>query len=88
MRPTFLLLDEPFANIDPRSIDDLQDLIRHLAQKDISILITDHNAREIFSVVDRSYIVQDGRVLLSGTVDELVHNETAKKNYLGQDFRI
>ncbi len=88
MRPTFLLLDEPFANIDPRSIDDLQDLIRHLAQKDISILITDHNAREIFSVVDRSYIVQDGRVLLSGTVDELVHNETAKKHYLGQDFRI
>lgn len=88
MRPTFLLLDEPFANIDPRSIADVQQLIRLLAKKGISILITDHNAREIFSVVDRSYIVQDGKVLLSGTVDELVNNEMARKHYLGHDFRM
>jgi len=86
--PTFLLLDEPFANIDPKSISDVKDLIRHLAKKNISILITDHNAREIFSVVDRSYIVQDGKVLLSGTPNELVNNKIAKQHYLGDDFTL
>lgn len=86
--PKLLLLDEPFANIDPKSIADVKDLIRHLAQKGISILITDHNAREILSVVDRSYIVQDGKVLLSGTKEELVNNELAKQHYLGHNFSI
>lgn len=86
--PTFLLLDEPFANIDPISIFEVQQLIKHLADKNISILITDHNAREIFSVVDRSYIVTDGKVALSGTVDELVNNEEARRTYLGTEFRL
>lgn len=86
--PKFLLLDEPFANIDPKSIADVKALIRLLAKRGISILITDHNAREIFSVVDRSYIVQDGKVLLSGSVDELVHNEMARQHYLGADFSL
>lgn len=85
--PKFLLLDEPFANIDPISIAEVQHLIRLLAAKDISILITDHNAREIFSVVHRSYIVADGKVALSGTVDELVNSEEARRTYLGTGFR-
>jgi lipopolysaccharide export system ATP-binding protein len=86
--PTFLLLDEPFANIDPISVQELKLLIQHLAQKNISILITDHNAREIFSVVHRSYLVCEGKVLLSGTPDDLVDNEEARKHYFGGDFKL
>jgi lipopolysaccharide export system ATP-binding protein len=86
--PSFLLLDEPFANIDPISISELKELIRHLAKKEISILITDHNAREIFSIVDRSYIVGDGKVMLSGSVNDLVNSEEARRTYLGNDFRL
>ena len=86
--PTFLLLDEPFANIDPISVHEVKLMIQHLAQKNISILITDHNAREIFSVVHRSYIVIDGKVMLSGTVDDLIHNDTARRSYLGYDFKM
>ncbi len=87
-RPTFLLLDEPFANIDPKSIADVKDLIAHLSEKGISVLITDHNAREILSCVDRSYIVEGGRVLLSGTPQELVANPIARRAYLGEDFTL
>lgn len=86
--PSFLLLDEPFANIDPISISEVKHLIQHLAAKNISILITDHNAREIFSVVHRSYIVSEGKVTLSGNVDELVNNEEARRTYLGMEFRL
>lgn len=86
--PSCLMLDEPFANIDPISIQEVKEMIQHLSQKNISILITDHNAREIFSVVHRSYIVCDGKVMLSGTVDELVHNEDAKRYYLGMEFKL
>lgn len=87
--PKFLMLDEPFANIDPIAIDDVQHLIELLAhKKGISILITDHNAREIFSVVDRSYLVNGGRVLLSGRVDDLVESKEARAIYLGSDFQM
>lgn len=86
--PTCLMLDEPFANIDPLSIHEVKELIKLLARKQISILITDHNAREIFSVVDRSYIVCDGRVLLSGSVDELLASPLARTNYLGTHFSL
>lgn len=86
--PAFLMLDEPFANIDPLSVQDVKQLIRHLAKKNISILITDHNAREIFSVVDKSYLVQEGKVTLEGSVEELVSNEAARRTYLGSDFRL
>lgn len=85
-KPSLLLLDEPFANIDPITIHDVKEIIRMLAKKKISVLITDHNAREIFSAVDRSYIVQDGRVIVSGTVDDLVNNEEARRHYLGASF--
>lgn len=86
--PSFLLLDEPFANVDPITISDVKEMIRLLAKKNISILITDHNAREIFSVVDKSYLVQEGRVQLSGTVDALVNNPIAIETYLGKDFSL
>jgi lipopolysaccharide export system ATP-binding protein len=86
--PSLLLLDEPFANIDPLAVQDVQHLIGHLKKKSISVLITDHNAREIFSIVDRSYLIQQGRVLLSGTVDELVNHPEARRVYLGEDFRL
>lgn len=86
--PTLLMLDEPFANIDPISVHEVKQMIIHLAQKNISILITDHNAREIFSVVNRSYLVRDGRVLLSGTKDELINSEEARRTYLGSEFKL
>jgi len=86
--PAFLMLDEPFANIDPISVQDVKNLIRHLANKGISILITDHNAREIFSIVDKSYLIQEGRVTLEGSLDELIHNEEARRTYLGTDFKM
>jgi lipopolysaccharide export system ATP-binding protein len=87
-QPSLLLLDEPFANIDPLAVADVKHLINLLKQKGISVLITDHNAREIFSIVDRSYLVQEGRVLLSGTPDELLSSPEARKSYFGQDFRL
>ncbi len=87
-RPSFLLLDEPFANIDPISVQELKEMIRHLSEKKISILITDHNAREIFKIVDRSYLIRDGKVLLGGTVDELLGHEEARRTYFGRDFRL
>lgn len=86
--PTFLLLDEPFANIDPISVQELKHLIELLSQKHISILITDHNAREIFSVVHRSYLVCEGKVLLSGAPEDLLKNEEARRRYLGVDFKL
>jgi len=86
--PTFLLLDEPFANIDPISVQELKQLITLLSKKNISILITDHNAREIFSVVNRSYLVCEGKALLSGTPEDLIHNDLAKHSYFGHDFHM
>lgn len=87
-QPSLLLLDEPFANIDPLAIADVKQLIRLLKQKQISVLITDHNAREIFSIVDRSYLMQEGKVLLSGSPETLIHNPTARHSYLGADFHL
>ena len=87
--PTFIMLDEPFANIDPISLYEVKEMIAHLSKtKNISILITDHDAREIFSIVHRSYIVIQGKVALSGTVEELVNNPQAREAYLGNDFKM
>lgn len=86
--PSLLLLDEPFANIDPLAVADVKHLIRILKEKQISVLITDHNAREIFSIVDRSYLVQEGKVLLSGKSDELLSNAHARRTYFGEDFSL
>ncbi len=86
--PSCLMLDEPFANIDPIAIQEVGLIVRQLAKKGIGILITDHNAREIFSVVNRSYLVSEGKILLSGTVEELVNNEHARHTYFGENFQI
>lgn len=87
-QPSLLLLDEPFANIDPLAVADVKTMIRHLKSRGISVLITDHNAREIFSIVDRSYLVRDGKVLLSGTVHELLEDKEARSTYFGEDFKL
>lgn len=86
--PNFLLLDEPFANIDPISVQEVKQLIQLLSQKNISILITDHNAREIFSIVHRSYLVFEGKAMRSGSVDELVNDAEVRRTYLGENFRL
>lgn len=86
--PKCLMLDEPFANIDPLAIHDVKEMIRHLVQKGIAILITDHNAREIFSIVDRSYLVQGGRVLRAGSVEDLVNDDEVRRTYLGTAFKL
>ncbi len=87
-QPRLLLLDEPFANIDPLAIQDVKQLIKLLKTKGISVLITDHNAREIFSIVDRSYLVREGKAVLSGSVQELLQSKEARTFYLGEDFRL
>jgi len=86
--PSLLLLDEPFANIDPIAVQDVKNLILLLKRKGISVLITDHNAREIFSIVDRSYLISEGKVMTSGTVTELLENKEARRAYFGENFRI
>ncbi len=86
--PSILLLDEPFANVDPLTVQEVKRLIFLLKKKNISILITDHNAREIFSVVDRSYLIQEGKVMLQGKVEDLLNNSEARKYYFGEDFSL
>lgn len=86
--PTLLLLDEPFANVDPITVSDVKQMIAILKNKGISVLITDHNAREIFTIVDRSYLIVQGKVIASGKTDEIMNHEEAKKRYLGDDFKL
>jgi len=86
--PSILLLDEPFANIDPIAIDDLKKLICHLKEKKISILITDHNIREVFSIVDKLYLMINGKIIFEGTKEELMQDQKAKQLYLGANFTL
>ena len=86
--PSLLLLDEPFANIDPKTIADVKYMIQHLKSRGISVLITDHNAREIFSIADRTYLVRSGTLLKAGTSDELVACKQVREAYLGDDFKL
>lgn len=89
IQPRFLLMDEPFTGIDPIAISDIQRLVLELRSKwGLGILITDHNVRETLKIVDRTYICYDGQILISGTAQELVENEEAKRTYLGSDFKI
>ncbi len=86
LEPTIMLLDEPFAGVDPIAVTDIQTIIRQLAQRNIGVLITDHNVRETFGIIDYGYIMNEGELLIDGTPDELVENDQARKVYLGKSF--
>lgn len=85
-RPSFMLLDEPFAGIDPIAVGDIQELVRHLTKRGIGVLITDHNVRETLDLIDRAYIIYDGTVLTQGDPQEIVKNEDVRRVYLGDMF--
>lgn len=86
--PSFVLLDEPFAGIDPIAVIDIQQIVRFLSSRNIGVLITDHNVRETLGICDRAYIVNQGHVFASGVPDEIVANESVRQVYLGKDFRL
>ena len=86
--PNFILLDEPFAGIDPIAVEDIQQIVRSLKDRNIGVLITDHNVRETLSITDRSYLLFDGRILNSGTSEFLANDEEARRLYLGEKFRL
>ncbi|MGB0504835.1 MAG: LPS export ABC transporter ATP-binding protein [Pikeienuella sp.] len=86
--PSFILLDEPFAGVDPIAVGDIRDLVKHLKDRGIGVLITDHNVRETLEIIDRAYILHDGQVLMNGAPDEVVRDETVRRVYLGEGFRI
>jgi len=86
--PKYLLLDEPFAGVDPIAVGEIRHLVSDLKRRGIGVLITDHNVRETLEIVDRAYILHDGTVLMSGTTDEVVRDENVRRVYLGQNFRI
>jgi lipopolysaccharide export system ATP-binding protein len=87
-RPSFILLDEPFAGVDPIAVLDIQRIIGFLKQRGIGVLITDHNVRETLGICDRAYIISEGAVLASGRPDEIVYNESVRRVYLGENFRM
>lgn len=86
--PQFMLLDEPFAGVDPISVADIKQIIHHLQSKNIGILITDHNVRETLSICQRAYIVGEGHIIAEGTAEEVLHNAKVRRIYLGQDFAL
>lgn len=86
--PDFILLDEPFAGVDPIAVEDIQSIVRSLKNRDIGVLITDHNVRETLSITDRSYLLFEGKILKSGTSDELANDKEARRLYLGEKFSL
>ncbi len=86
--PRFLLLDEPFAGVDPLAVADIQNVIRQLSDHGIGVLITDHNVRETLAVCDRAYVIKSGSLLASGTSEEIGQNEDVRKHYLGESFKL
>ena len=86
--PKFILLDEPFAGVDPIAVEDIQHIVAHLKDRNIGILITDHNVRETLSITDRAYLLFDGSILMSGTTAELAANERVREVYLGKNFQL
>jgi lipopolysaccharide export system ATP-binding protein len=87
-QPHFVLLDEPFAGIDPIALGDIRDLVVHLRERGIGVLITDHNVRATLEIVDRAYIIHDGRVLMQGTPAEIIENADVRRVYLGEEFKM
>jgi len=88
LEPKFILLDEPFAGVDPLAVADIQDIIRYLRKRGMGILITDHNVRETLHIVDRAYILNEGKILLEGSADEIANSSIARKFYLGNNFTL
>jgi lipopolysaccharide export system ATP-binding protein len=88
VNPSFILLDEPFAGVDPIAVEDIQDIVSHLKDRNIGVLITDHNVHETLSITDRSYLLFEGKVLKSGTSQELADDEQVRKVYLGEKFEL
>jgi len=86
--PSFAMLDEPFAGVDPHATDEIGQIIHHLADRDIGVLITDHKARELLGIVDRAYVIESGRVLAEGDVSEIVADQDVRRVYLGEEFRL
>ena len=86
--PAFILLDEPFAGIDPIAVADIQTMVAHLAQRGIGVLITDHNVRETLSIVDNAYILNNGEILVAGDSEMVANDSTARKFYLGEKFKM
>jgi lipopolysaccharide export system ATP-binding protein len=86
--PAFALMDEPFAGVDPHATDEITQMIRQMAARDIGVLITDHKARELLSIVDRAYVIESGRVLAEGETASIVSNEAVRRVYLGEAFRL
>ena len=87
-RPDFILLDEPLAGVDPIAVNDIRNLISHLKERGIGVLITDHNVRDCLGIVDRAYILHDGSVLMEGTPEDIVDNEAVRRVYLGEGFQL
>lgn len=88
LEPKFILLDEPFAGVDPLAVSDIQGIIKGLKNRNIGVLITDHNVRETLGIVDRAYIMNSGELLVSGSPNEIINNERARKFYLGEEFKM
>jgi lipopolysaccharide export system ATP-binding protein len=88
LEPTFLLLDEPYAGIDPLAVQEIQGIIRSLKSRGIGVIITDHNVRETLSTCDEAYLIKEGKIWVHGTPDDIVNNESARKFYLGEGFRL
>jgi len=87
-RPSYILLDEPLAGIDPIAINDIRELVRHLKDRGIGVLITDHNVREALDLIDRAYIMHDGQVIMEGTPQDIVHDKNVRRVYLGERFSL
>ena len=87
-RPAYMLLDEPFAGIDPIAVGDIQQLVRHLTERGIGVLITDHNVRETLGLTDRAYIIYSGEVLREGRADDIINDPEVRRLYLGEEFRM
>ena len=86
--PKFILLDEPFSGVDPIAVEDIQEIIRRLKKRHLGILITDHTVRETLQITDRAYIMADGKILISGTAEDLANNPEARRIYLGERFKL
>ena len=88
INPKFILLDEPFAGVDPIAVEDIQSIVATLKDKNIGVVITDHNVHETLSITDRTYLLFEGRILKAGTAEDLANDEMVRKVYLGQDFKL